>query len=89
MNTSMLSNCRLERIEAMEQFFLRIPVSALELPCPLCNFVHVLKFTLRKVFVSHLFNTTCFGLSGHHQVYKIVDENCYCVVTLLYFAFYE
>jgi hypothetical protein len=23
-----------------------------------------------------LFNTTCLGLNGHHQVYRIVDENC-------------
>jgi hypothetical protein len=44
-----------------------------------------------RLFVSsyYLFNTTCFGLNGHHQVYKIVDENSCSVVTLLYFAFYK
>jgi hypothetical protein len=32
-----------------------------------------------RIFVSsyYLFNTTCFGLNGHHQVYKFIDEN-YC-----------
>jgi hypothetical protein len=31
-----------------------------------------------RLFVSssYLFNTTCFGLTGHHQVCKIADENC-------------
>jgi hypothetical protein len=39
------------------------------------------------LFVPHyLFNATSFGLNSHHQVYKVVDENCYSVVTLLYFA---
>jgi hypothetical protein len=57
----------------------------------LCNFLYVLKFTLRRVFVSSycLFNTTFFGLTGHHRVYKIVVGNWCSVVTLLCFAFYE
>jgi hypothetical protein len=54
----------------------------------LCNFVHILNFPLRWIFVSscYLFYTTCFGLTGHHQVYMIVYENCCSPVMLLYFA---
>jgi hypothetical protein len=57
----------------------------------LCNFVYTLKFTLWRLFVSsyYLFNTACFSLTGHQQVYKIADENCRTVPTLLYFAFYK
>jgi hypothetical protein len=56
----------------------------------LCNFVHILKFTLRRLFISssYIFNTTYFGLTGHRQVYKVVHENC-CSIVTLYFAFYE
>jgi hypothetical protein len=55
------------------------------------NFIHILKFTLWRLFVSsyYLFNTIYFSLTGHYQVYKIVDENHCSVVTLSYFAFYE
>jgi hypothetical protein len=40
--------------------------------------LEITTFILRRLFASssYLFNTTCFGLTGHHQVYKIVDENC-------------
>jgi hypothetical protein len=52
-------------------------------PPSLGNFVHILKFTIRWLFNSSysLFNTTCFGLTVHHHVYTIVDENCCSVVT--------
>jgi hypothetical protein len=57
----------------------------------LCNFLHILKFTLQGLFVSsyYLSNGTCFGLTGRDKVYKIVDENYCSVVMLLYFAFYK
>jgi hypothetical protein len=58
---------------------------------PSGQIVRVLQFTIRRLFVSSccLFNTKCFGLTGHHHVYKVVDENCCPVFMLLYFAFYE
>jgi hypothetical protein len=67
-----------------------IPVLALTSPS-LCNLAHMLKFTLRRLFVSsyYLFNTTCFGQTGYHQVYKTVKENWCSVVKLLsYFTLY-
>jgi hypothetical protein len=41
------------------------------------RFVHILKSTIQRLFVSssYLFKATCFDLTGHHQVYKIVEEN--------------
>jgi hypothetical protein len=35
-------------------------------------------------FVFVLFNTTCFGLTGHHQAYKTIDKNYCSVFMLLY-----
>jgi hypothetical protein len=50
-----------------------------------------IEFTLRSsfVFTYYLFDTTCFGLNGHHRVYTIVYENCCSAVTMLYFTFYK
>jgi hypothetical protein len=43
-----------------------------------------IEFPLQGSFVSYyLFNTTCFGLTGHHQVYTVVYENCCFAVMLL------
>jgi hypothetical protein len=53
----------------------------------LCNFIHMLKFTLRSLFISSYY--VIVGLIGHHQVHKVVDENCWFVVALLCFAFYD
>jgi hypothetical protein len=35
----------------------------------LCNFVDVTIFTLQRLRLFSLHNTTCFGLTGHRQVY--------------------
>jgi hypothetical protein len=45
----------------------------------------------QSVFVPsyYLFLTTCLDLNSHQQVYKIVNENCCSVVTLLHCEFYE
>jgi hypothetical protein len=67
----------------------------LQHPVALCIPISVqlhpyIEFALQRLyFSSYLLFTTCFGLTGHHQVDKIVDENCCPVVMLLYFAFYE
>jgi hypothetical protein len=56
----------------------------------LSSFIHILKFTLQRLFVSsYLFNTTCFGLIGHHEVYKIVNENCCFFDTLFVFSIFR
>jgi hypothetical protein len=39
----------------------------------LCNFVNILIFTLHHLRIFLLQNTTCFGLTVHHQVSKMFD----------------
>jgi hypothetical protein len=60
-----------------------VPIFRILTSPSLCNSVHI----LNSHFVSsyYLFYTTCFGLKGHHNVYKIVVENGSSAVTLLYF----
>jgi hypothetical protein len=52
------------------------------------NFILVLKLTLRRLFVfSHyLMKPTCFSLTGHHHVYRPLDENC-CFIMLSCYEF--
>jgi hypothetical protein len=46
------------------------------LTSPSLSFFPAMKFTLRKLVLSScLFNTTSFGLTGHHGVYWFVDVN--------------
>jgi hypothetical protein len=65
--------------------------------------IQILGFSLRRLYAtpsiysihtsslsissSYLFYTIFFGLNGHRQVYKIIDENFCSVVTLLYLHF--
>jgi hypothetical protein len=39
----------------------------------LCNFVDILIFTLQRLCLFSLYNTTCFCLTGHDQMYKTLD----------------
>jgi hypothetical protein len=39
----------------------------------LCNFVDILIFTLPQLHLFSIYSTSCFGLTGHHQVYKMLD----------------
>lgn len=49
----------------------------------LCNSVGTIIFTLQRLLLFSLYNITRFGLTGHHEVYKVSDcsKTCCSLIT--------